>query len=175
MTTAKERELLGLLQEECAEVIQIASKINRFGFDSYNPYDQSGKSNRTLLEDEIGDVRLIVKLLEELGAVDVDNVVERMKWKRPKLEAQGIAQPEPLRKEEPVVLEKRVMPSIIAEDIVGVSPMQPPSAETAALIEIFNLAKEIKDVPKTVWKRKYLLRQAAELVALIVRMPTDEN
>jgi len=53
------KELMGILQEECSEVIQAVSKINRFGMDSV--YNES--SNRDKLEQEIGDVMATAMIL----------------------------------------------------------------------------------------------------------------
>ena len=66
---AEDIELLGLLQEECAEVIQIASKIRRFGIESYNPYIGETTTNRILLEREIADILAIVSLLCSRGMI----------------------------------------------------------------------------------------------------------
>jgi NTP pyrophosphatase (non-canonical NTP hydrolase) len=48
----KETEIILIAQEECAEVIQAISKVNRFGIDGIH----NGKSNRDHLEEEIGDL-----------------------------------------------------------------------------------------------------------------------
>lgn len=52
--TPAEHERLALLIEECAEVQQIACKILRHGYESYNPNDPDRTDNRTLLSIEIG-------------------------------------------------------------------------------------------------------------------------
>lgn len=59
-----EAERLGLLIEECGEVIQECGKILRHGFESYNPYDTDKISNRKKLEKEIGDVLLILEMMQ---------------------------------------------------------------------------------------------------------------
>ena len=51
---SKIKEALGILQEECAEVIVEVSKCNRFGMDS-NHY-KTGLKHSIMLETEIGDV-----------------------------------------------------------------------------------------------------------------------
>ncbi len=51
------------LQEECAEVIHIISKIHRFGKDNYSPLDQKRTRNIALLELELGDLLDIIKLI----------------------------------------------------------------------------------------------------------------
>lgn len=78
-------EALGLLQEECAEIIQIVSKIRRFGLDSYNPYDAKQLSNQALLAHEVGDFQLIYSILIEQGVINPSDVLDRMNWKREKL------------------------------------------------------------------------------------------
>lgn len=65
-----ENERLALLLEECGEVIQIIGKIQRHGYDSHDPTDEGGPSNRKLLEREIADVVQAVDLLA--GAEDID-------------------------------------------------------------------------------------------------------
>lgn len=66
----RELELLGILQEECAEVIQIISKIRRFGIDS--TYHE-GTSNHYLLNLEIADVLAVIKMLSDT----TDTVIDR--------------------------------------------------------------------------------------------------
>ena len=61
--TPYEDELLGILQEECAEVIQIISKIRRFGLHSHHPLDNKRITNQEHLAHEIGDIFGMVELL----------------------------------------------------------------------------------------------------------------
>ena len=65
-------EVLDILQEECAEVIQAVSKIRRFGVDNFKP--GKPKTNRTHLEEEIGDVLAMIDILCSMGVVDLDNL-----------------------------------------------------------------------------------------------------
>jgi NTP pyrophosphatase (non-canonical NTP hydrolase) len=51
--------VMAVLQEECAEVIQAVSKINRFGMQG----EWQGVTNRQSLITEIGDVLAIIKVL----------------------------------------------------------------------------------------------------------------
>lgn len=69
--TAAQDERLALLAEECAEVIQAITKIQRHGYESYNPLDlrEHRLSNRQALEKEIGHVRHAVERL--VAEVDV--------------------------------------------------------------------------------------------------------
>lgn len=59
--SSKINEILDILQEECAEVIQAISKCRRFGID--NVHEKSGKTQREALVQEIGDVSLLIELL----------------------------------------------------------------------------------------------------------------
>ena len=65
-------EVLDILQEECAEVIQAVSKIRRFGIDNFKP--GKPKTNREHLEDEIGDVLAMIDILCSIGVVDLDKL-----------------------------------------------------------------------------------------------------
>jgi hypothetical protein len=82
--TIRELEILGILQEECAEVIQIISKIRRFGLDSVNPYDPEHLrvSNLVKLHDELGDVQGMIELLKgEDGIIDQSKIDVRTQRK----------------------------------------------------------------------------------------------
>lgn len=66
------QETMDILQEECAEVIQMVSKIRRFGLDEEHRKD--GGKNRERLECEIGDVLAMFDLLEDMGIVNRTNI-----------------------------------------------------------------------------------------------------
>jgi len=68
----KEKEVLDILQEECAEVIQAVSKIRRFGADNVKP--GKPKTNREHLEEELGDMLAMIDIMLELDIVDMDNL-----------------------------------------------------------------------------------------------------
>jgi len=59
--STKVNEILDILQEECAEVIQAISKCRRFGMD--NEYIKGEGTQREHLVQELGDVRLLIELL----------------------------------------------------------------------------------------------------------------
>jgi hypothetical protein len=59
------REVLLILQEECAEVTQAVSKCMRFGPDQMKPGKE--RTNINMLEEEIGDLFAMVELLVELN------------------------------------------------------------------------------------------------------------
>jgi NTP pyrophosphatase (non-canonical NTP hydrolase) len=72
----KETEIILIAQEECAEIIQAISKVNRFGIDDIH----NGKSNRDHLEEEIGDLMCMFELMLENGIIQkqsVDKAKER--------------------------------------------------------------------------------------------------
>jgi NTP pyrophosphatase (non-canonical NTP hydrolase) len=60
--TNQEKELLLILQEECAEVIQAVSKIFRFGLDT----EWNGETNRQHLEEELGDLKCMIELSTDI-------------------------------------------------------------------------------------------------------------
>ena len=63
----KVKEVMDILQEECAEVIQAVSKISRFGIDNLKP--GKPKTNREHLEEELGDMLAMIDILKEKGIV----------------------------------------------------------------------------------------------------------
>lgn len=78
------REVLLILQEECAEVAQAISKCFRFGPDQIKP----GKdiTNVNMLEEEIGDLFAMVELLTDLNiGVTIKGINQAKKKKFVKL------------------------------------------------------------------------------------------
>lgn len=63
-------ERLAILVEECAEVQQIAMKIMRHGYLSYNPDDPDETENSQLLNKELGDLQLILDLMAKEEDID---------------------------------------------------------------------------------------------------------
>lgn len=74
----RNEEILLILTEECAEVIQAVSKVKRFG--AANNMDQ--------LKLELGDVLCMIDLCFEYGVVPAtkEEIVDRIQEKRKKLE-----------------------------------------------------------------------------------------
>lgn len=70
--TKQEKEVMDILQEECAEVIQAVSKISRFGLDNKKP--GKPKTNREHLEEELGDLLAMITLLEMEGVISQHNL-----------------------------------------------------------------------------------------------------
>ena len=68
----KLEELLVILQEECAEVIQSASKCRRFGID--NMYTKGSGTQRENLTKEIGDLQCMIDLCIDYGVVEKADV-----------------------------------------------------------------------------------------------------
>ncbi len=73
--TPAEVERLVLLSEECAEVQKIAAKSLRHGYESYNPDETMGPSNRSMLEIKVGDLLASLHLLALRNDIDI-------KWSR---------------------------------------------------------------------------------------------
>ena len=71
-----EVERLALAAEEMGEAIQVIGKILRHGYESKNPRDPFGPTNRGMLERELGDVRYAIQLLVERGEVRAGEVEE---------------------------------------------------------------------------------------------------
>ena len=79
----KQREVLFITQEECAEVTQAISKIFRFGFDMRYPVD--GASNREKLMEEVGDLVAMIRLLIDFDIIDMDGLEQAAEDKMKKL------------------------------------------------------------------------------------------
>ena len=79
----KVKEVMDILQEECAEVIQAVSKISRFGIHNYKP--GKPKTNREHLEEELGDVLAMIDIMLEFSVVSIDNLETAKKAKIEKL------------------------------------------------------------------------------------------
>lgn len=76
MKQEKINEVMDILQEECAEVIQAVSKCSRFGLNNLKP----GKTltNVQHLESEIGDLLAMVDLLKSMNII-TDNGLDQAK------------------------------------------------------------------------------------------------
>jgi NTP pyrophosphatase (non-canonical NTP hydrolase) len=78
----KQREILVITQEECAEVIQSISKVFRFGIDNDH---KSGSTQREALEKEVGDLVAMIELLHQHNIVDKEKVTQAVQEKKDKL------------------------------------------------------------------------------------------
>jgi NTP pyrophosphatase (non-canonical NTP hydrolase) len=82
------KEIMLILQEECAEVTQAVSKCFRFGLAEC--YPGTDTTNRDRLEEEIGDLLAMIALLEQAGVVSeaglhaaFDNKIAKLKrWSK---------------------------------------------------------------------------------------------
>jgi hypothetical protein len=80
--TDRQREILLIAQEECAEVTQAISKTFRFGLlESYN-----SKTNQERLEEEVGDLVCMIELMKDSGIIDPEFVRTASVKKKVKLE-----------------------------------------------------------------------------------------
>lgn len=82
--TTEEKEILNILSEECAEVIQAISKILRFGFDSTHPSDNT-YTNRNHLTEELGDLYCMLNIISQKNIVNVEQVIQYAESKLSKL------------------------------------------------------------------------------------------
>ena len=76
--------VMAVLQEECAEVIQAVSKINRLGMQG----EWQGVTNKQALVTEIGDVLAIIKVLMKETDINIteDDLEKAVEAKLKKLE-----------------------------------------------------------------------------------------
>jgi hypothetical protein len=72
MINSRVEEALGILQEECAEVIVEVSKCRRFGIDSV--HYRTGIKHSKMLELEVGDVLALVDILVEQGVLNTQEL-----------------------------------------------------------------------------------------------------
>ena len=79
----RDREILLIAQEECAEVIQAISKIFRFGFDAQHPNED--RNNLQRLEEELGDLVCMIGLLMNKKIVSESGVESAAELKLKKL------------------------------------------------------------------------------------------
>lgn len=70
-------EVLQILQEECAEVVQAASKCVRFGM--------KDPANVRRLTSEIGDLLAMIEILQEFDMIEPQEVTNAALHKREKL------------------------------------------------------------------------------------------
>lgn len=81
--STKVNEILDILQEECAEVIQAISKCRRFGID--NVYSKGTGTQREHLVQELGDVTLLIELLKAYHVYTDTELKEAQERKAQKL------------------------------------------------------------------------------------------
>jgi NTP pyrophosphatase (non-canonical NTP hydrolase) len=75
-------ERLAVLSEELGEAQQVIGKILRHGYDSKNPLEENGPTNRAALEREIGDVFMALGMLIQADDLSYSFIVNRQDQKR---------------------------------------------------------------------------------------------
>ena len=80
---SKTEEALGILQEECAEVIVEVSKIRRFGLDTM--HHKTGQNHKEMLSLEVGDILAMVDILLEQGILTQTELDAAKQSKKDKL------------------------------------------------------------------------------------------
>jgi hypothetical protein len=76
-------EILVILQEEAAEVIQIISKIHRYGINNINPI--TNESSLETLHKELGDLQCMIDLCIEKQIIKPHLLQHYVRAKREKL------------------------------------------------------------------------------------------
>jgi NTP pyrophosphatase (non-canonical NTP hydrolase) len=82
---SKQKEVMLICQEECAEVIQAISKCFRFGFDSVWP-ENSTENNRIKLQNEVGDLLAMIELMMEKEIINETQTYQACLQKKIKLQ-----------------------------------------------------------------------------------------
>jgi NTP pyrophosphatase (non-canonical NTP hydrolase) len=75
------KEIMLIAQEECAEVTQAISKVFRFGIDG----EHNGATNKSRLEEEVGDLLCMIELMIENQIIDGNVVAQAGLNKKKKL------------------------------------------------------------------------------------------
>jgi NTP pyrophosphatase (non-canonical NTP hydrolase) len=83
VTVSDNSEVMDILQEEAAEVIQAVSKIRRFGAD--NAKNGTGQTNVQHLEEELGDMLAMIDILMINNVVSWGNLHSAKRAKIEKL------------------------------------------------------------------------------------------
>lgn len=83
MCTPFEVELLDILVEECAEVIQATQKIKRFGKDERDPFTQIVNTNK--LATEVGQLLHVISCVNAIDIYSYDTVKQGAEEKMEKM------------------------------------------------------------------------------------------
>ena len=78
----RNKEVLLITQEECAEVTQAISKVFRFGMDA----EHNNATNKQRLTEELGDLHCMIELMVESGMIDRNELLNASGLKRTKLQ-----------------------------------------------------------------------------------------
>ena len=79
-----EKEVINIMIEEAAEVIQSLTKVLRFGYNSTHPLTPH-YSNRQHVETEIGDMLCMLSIMYKLDMINIDNIEKAAGHKLDKL------------------------------------------------------------------------------------------
>lgn len=71
-----------ILIEECSEVIQAVCKIDRFGMVNHH----TGDKNKKDLEEELGQLQVLIELVATTNDLDLDNILEAKNRKLVKMD-----------------------------------------------------------------------------------------
>ena len=71
----EQEEILTIMMEECAEIIQTIAKIKRHGYSSYHP--DGAETNRDALIREMGDF-IAIKAIWAKSQPDIDMIIEAL-------------------------------------------------------------------------------------------------
>lgn len=69
---SKTKEVMDILQEECAEVIQAVSKCRRFGTDNHKAGET--QTNLEHLEEELGDMLAMIDIMLEFNVISLEHL-----------------------------------------------------------------------------------------------------
>jgi NTP pyrophosphatase (non-canonical NTP hydrolase) len=78
--SAEASETFDLIQEECSELIQIISKIRRFGLKSSHPFHDTDVTNYAHLIQEMGDVLCLIEILQDhlkISNEDINKAIDK--------------------------------------------------------------------------------------------------
>jgi len=90
--TDHEREVLTILAEEAAEVVQAVTKILRFGKEDDRRGDRP-ETNTETLGLEIGDLSCMEQMAVDLGLIDESDVDKGIERKRDRLQTYMMTEP----------------------------------------------------------------------------------
>ena len=76
-----QKEILCITQEEAAEVVRAISKVFRFGMEN----EWNDQTNKEHLEEELGDLKAMLYILETSGIVSEENIMKAAEAKMEKL------------------------------------------------------------------------------------------
>ena len=77
----EQKEILCITQEEAAEVVRAISKVFRFGMEN----EWNDQTNKAHLEEELGDLKAMMYILEMSGIVSEENIMKAAEAKMEKL------------------------------------------------------------------------------------------